>query len=229
MKILRLLYLMALIVVVYGCQKWDYYRQFVPDGEKKYPSIDTTFITRPGNERLQLKWKHTNDPTVNRYIIYWNSNRDSLIYTTIPAANDTIYLYLSIPEAVYDFTIYSYDTQGNKSVPRRIPAARVYGTNYIGSLYNRGLRINDPYVMDENGELTVNFSVSSETEVYTEIQYTNDQDETTALPLGRDEVSITLADYKLDTDISYRSYYKPAPDAIDTFHVKDYTILKVGK
>ncbi len=230
MKIVRLLYLLATIVVVNGsCQKWDYYREFVPEGEKKYPSIDTAFIASPGNERLQLKWRHTNDPTVNRYIIFWNSNMDSLVYTDLPSTSDTIYLFLTVPEAVYDFTIHAYDAKGNKSVPRKVPAARVYGQNYISLLYNRGLSTDNPYLIGEDGTLTINFSVSAETEMYTEIKYTNIQDEATSLILGRNEMSITLADYKKGTDVLYQSTYKPVPDAIDMFYVADYSVLEVNE
>lgn len=228
MKLFKSIYLFITFATIFGgCQKWDYYKEFVPDGEKKYPSIDTMFVANPGNERLEIKWKHSNDPTVKHYMIYWNDDQDSLIYADIPKGGDTIVLYLNTPEGVYDFTVYSFDTKLNRSVPRKIPAVRVYGQNYVSTLYNRGLNINNPYDIDENGYLKINFSLSAESELSTEIKYTNREDEIKYVTLSKDENSVSILDYKAGTEILYKSSYKPVSEAIDIFYVKEYSILSI--
>ncbi|MCH5719275.1 DUF4998 domain-containing protein [Niabella hibiscisoli] len=45
-----------------------------------YTGIVTNLKANPGNERVQLTWNPSSDPSITKYVIYYNSRRDSWLY-----------------------------------------------------------------------------------------------------------------------------------------------------
>lgn len=200
--------------ILVSCQKWDDYKDYLPEGEKVYPSITTSIFSGSGNQRVLLKWPHTTDPTVTKYVIYWNSFTDSLLVNTLPKAGDTIQVYVPMSEGIQDIVIHSFDGRGNKSVPRTLPAVRSYGANYIATLFNRGL--GQPaysFRLIKNAVL-LNFSIANQDDVGTTITYSGAGGNQKSLSIDNLNYRILLEDYMAKTDIFYKTNYKPGIDIL---------------
>src|SRR6185437_11490204 len=118
-----------------------------------------------------------------KYVVFWNNHADSLIYTSTdhnPA--DTLKVIVpNLNEYSYSFTVYSYDGQGNRSIPIDINNVKVYGPSYQSGLVNRAYKAANPYTVSADGNVTLNFykiDTASETFSFahntsTTIRYTN--------------------------------------------------------
>src|SRR3546814_16961027 len=86
----------------------------------------------PGRYLVLLKWKRSPDPSVTEYGIYWNNSRDSSVVESISEnASDTVEAYIgNLDEGVYSFTIYSFDKEGNRSIPLITENVKIYGDKY---------------------------------------------------------------------------------------------------
>jgi len=220
-------FIMALLIAIgyWGCGKKDTeFRDFLNGNEVVYPGLPSNIGFRPGNKRILLQWNPSPDPTVKKYIIYWNNKADSMVVTaTTHNTADTVKVLIpNLQEYVYSFTVYSFDVAGNKSIPLQINNARVYGPLYAGALLNRGYNATTPYVVNANGSATLNFIAPDTINITTNIRYTTTANIVATKALSPDSNSITLADYKAGTAVLYQSFYIPVRNAIDTFSVVSY-------
>src|SRR5882757_2081366 len=145
---------LALIIQVLGCsRKPTDYRSFLEGGEIVYPGLISNPAVLPGNGRLMITWHPSPDPSVTKYVVYWNNKADSLIVNaTSHNPADTVKCIIgSLAEYAYTFFIYSYDASGNKSVVTEIDNARVYGPVYQAGLHNRPYNAGTPPVVNANG------------------------------------------------------------------------------
>src|SRR5882762_6234921 len=139
-KLIYILLGCLLLATWYGCQKDNHatdYKKFYNGHEIVYTGAVGAAIIQPGNLELGLKWKASSDPSIVKYVVYYNNGVDSQI---INVANkiDTIRTVIKgLAEYTYSFTIYSYDAKGNKSIPYEVNNAKVYGPFYIATLLNR--------------------------------------------------------------------------------------------
>ena len=145
-------YIRALLVCFlffWGCKKATDYRSFLGGTEITYPGKVSNATVRPGNGRLMLVWNPSPDPSVTKYVVYWNNNADSLILTASShKTSDTISCIINnLSEYIYSFFIYSYDGDGNRSVVTEIDNARVYGPIYQSGLHNRIVNLANPAVV----------------------------------------------------------------------------------
>ena len=216
------LWITALVYGLASCsQKADDFREFLNSKEVKYPGAITKTFTRSGNLRLGLGWSPSPDPSVTKYKVYWNNNKDSVEVTAATHnPSDTVYTIIKpLQEYTYSFFVYSLDEKGNRSIPIEIQNARIYGNTYRQSLMNRPINLTDPYKLlnDAGNQITLNFLTPDSTNTKTNIRYTsttNVQKEVTLLPAQQ---SITLNDFKYGTKVAYQSYYTPSSTALDTF------------
>jgi hypothetical protein len=132
---------------------------------------------------------------------------------------------VEIQEFVYSFAIYSYDAKGNKSIPKQVDNVKVYGPIYQGGLLNRPYNANNPYTLNTNGSLVLNFNPPDTININTVIKYTNVAGTVVEKNLRPDSSSIYLRDYKLGTDVQYRSSYIPGRGSLDTFIVSAYSVF----
>lgn len=125
--------LLLLVTVILSCTKDDLaFKDFLKDGEIIYPGRVANIVTKPGNLRTALWWNPSPDPSVSKYVVYWNNNADSVVVTA-SSHNPTDTIKVIIPnlsEYTYTFTIYSYDAQGHKSIPIEARNVRVFGPLY---------------------------------------------------------------------------------------------------
>lgn len=220
-------YIITLItILLFSCsRKPTDYRSLLQGQEIIYPGAVGAVSIYPGNSRLQLSWHPSPDPSITRYVIYWNNSADSLV---IPAnkhnPSDTITCQISnLQEYIYTLYIYSYDNAGNKSIATEIDNVRVYGSIYQNNLHNRPVNTDTPFVVGSNGtDVTLKFLIPDSINITTSIKYTNSTGTVQQLALSPDSSSILLHDFKFGTSVLYRSSYIPKTGAIDTFYVSAY-------
>ncbi len=231
--IFKISIMLVLIACIISCVKRDTeFKNFLKGKELVYPGVGTNPHSNPGNLRVQLLWNPSSDPSITKYVIFWNNNADSLVYTSSDH-NPTDTLKVIVPglnEYTYSFIVYSYDANGNKSIPLAINNIKVYGPSYQSGLANRAYRVANPYTVSASGNVTLNFykldtaneSLSFAHNTSTTIRYTNRAGQAVQKTLYRDS-SITLTDFKGGSTLDYRSTYVPIKGAIDTFNVNNFT------
>jgi hypothetical protein len=214
---------LLLVVTLFCCKKSDTeFKDFLQDRERIYPGIPVSVNYRPGNERIMLLWKPSPDPSITKYVVYWNNKADSVVIPTA-AGTDTVKVMIpKLKEYVYAFTIYSYDATGNCSIPLVVNNAKVYGPLYNLGLLNRAYNATTPYVVNGDGSVQLNFNTPDTINIATSIKYTNKTGNIVDTQLLPKNNSIILTDYKAGTAIRYRSSYIPVLGAIDTFYVASY-------
>ncbi|RXK85526.1 DUF4998 domain-containing protein [Filimonas effusa] len=205
-------------------RKADDFRSFLENKELIYPGMVSNVKVLPGKNRLLLQWNPSPDPTITKYVVYWNNFQDSVVKQAAKEApTDTVKCMITgLSEYAYSFFIYSYDNLGNKSVAIEVNNASVYGSIYEASLRNRYVNIAAPSVVNSENSVTLNFLVPDTINITTEIKYTATGGVEKKAYLHPDSPRITLNDYLPGTTIQYRSSYIPKRGAIDTFYATKY-------
>ncbi len=206
-------------VVFYSCNKDALdYQKYLDGKERVYPGFPGKVQAAPGNYRVKLSWTASPDPTVTRYVIYWNNAADSVeVKAPNRSVSEVSVIIPNLVEYNYSFTLYSYDQAGNKSVPVQLNNVKVYGDSYKSSLTNRFLVASAPYQLDDTG-ITLYFEQPDTINIATEISYTYKDGSIKKSLIGPSVNTIRLADYKQGTKIYFRSGYVPVKSAIDTFY-----------
>ena len=220
--------LVAAIVALTGCHKWDEYKGFIPEGEKIYPGLDTAVSYRPGNGRALLTWPASPDQRVSKYAVYWNNKADSMVFNAASHdPKDTVKALIeNLNEGFYTFVIHSFDNNGNKSIGVEKNNLRVYGPQYQSTLLNRILT--DANYSESGDGLTLLWKAPDTVNTSTSIWYTNALGAQKKITLYADVDVTKIADWKIGTKIFYQSFYKPRTMAIDSFAVlsKDSLLIK---
>lgn len=211
-----------------ACEKKDQeFKNFLGDKEVTYPGKVQNPRSKPGNLRTALVWNPSPDPSVSKYVIYWNNKADSLVVTSNNHnTSDSVTAVIpGLSEYIYSFTIMSYDSKGNRSVPLDINNVKVYGPVYQSGLLNRVYDAANPFTVSENGDVKLNFLAAdtSSLNVSTIIKYTNRNNVVVEKNLAADANSLTINDYKSGAPVSFRSGYIPVKGAIDTFYVENFS------
>ncbi|RYU90731.1 hypothetical protein EWM62_08785 [Mucilaginibacter terrigena] len=221
----KALVLIVIVFAVIGCRKYsDDYKAFLDNHEVIYPGLVTNSHYNTGNLRAQLYFNPSPDPSITRYSLSWNNGADSMIVNaTTHDPKDTIKVIVpSLKEYVYSFKIVAFDDKGNRSVGQEINNVRVYGGVYQATLLNRSYSLVNPYVLNGDGSVTVNFEKADSTNLSTTVQYTDNNGELKEGHLKKLSASVTLPNYKTGSLIKYKSYYLPEQTAIDSFAVSDF-------
>lgn len=222
------LLLFTAMAIIGGCTKDDLeFKDFLKDGEIVYPGRVAKIVSKPGNLRTGLWFNPSPDPSVTKYLIYWNNNADSLI---VPATThqplDTVKVVIpNLSEYAYTFKIYSLDDKGRRSIPIEAPNVRVYGPLYQGGLLNRPYDAVTPYVVNSNGSVQLNFNTPDTININTLIKYTNVNNVVTEKNLSPTASSIILPDYKAGSEIQYQSSYIPGRGSLDVFPVSSFSVF----
>lgn len=219
---------LVLAFLVHACTKDDTaFKSYLKDGEIVYPGRVSPVITKPGNLRTGLWWNPSPDPSIVRYVIYWNNKTDSMVVnSTSHKPSDTIKVVIpNLKEYTYAFTVYSYDAEGRKSVPVEVNNVRVFGPLYQSGLLNRPYNASNPYVLNADGSLQLNFNVPDTINISTVIKYTNKSNAAAEKILLPADNSALITDYKLGSEIQYLSSYIPGKGALDVFTVSKPSVF----
>lgn len=218
--------LLLITSVVISCTKDDLeFKEFLKNGETVYPGKVAKVLPKAGNLRTGLWWNPSPDPSITKYVIKWNNNADSMtVDATTHNPLDTVKVIIqNLKEYTYTFNIYTYDAAGHRSIPVEVPNIRVYGPLYQSTLLNRPYNAKNPYVLNTNGSLQLNFSKPDTINVGTAIRYTNTSNVISEKTLLAKDTSILLTDYKAGTDVQYKSSYIPSKGSLDVFAVSEYS------
>jgi hypothetical protein len=207
------------LLLVFSCEKATDYRKYLNGQEITYPGIVSNPAVFPGNGRLELTWHPNSDPSVAKYVVYWNNYADSV---TIPATthntSDTIRCLISnLAEYTYTFFVNSYDSSGDKSVTTEIDNAHAYGPIYISGLHNRLPNVDTPYIVNPDNSVTLYFSTPDTINITTKLNYTDSTGNAVTNAISPDSSSITLSSFHFGSSLEYQSTYIPQRGAIDTF------------
>lgn len=215
-----------------GCMKdEDQYKDLLGNREIVYPGPVSNLKAYQGNLRIKLQWNPSPDPSITRYMIYWNNNADSMMLkTTGSNTQDTVTAIISgIAEYVQNFVLYTYDGEGNRSIGQSLSGVRIYGPLYVSSLTNRIVDAARPPQLVAPGTYRVYFSPADTLlNVATSLSYTDAMQQPRTARIDAKTDSVTLEQVAVDTKVALRSSYIPVPRAIDTFNVaySDTLVLK---
>lgn len=225
MKNLILMVGCFLLVILLSCEKEQTdFQKFFDGHEIVYTGSVGDVVDRPGNLRTMLKWKSSTDPSIVKYVIFYNKT-DSTVVNITEKTDSVSALIENLEEFVYSFTIYSYDAKGNKSIPKVINGVKIYGDIYRNALLNRAYNADDPFIYNADESVTLNFNVPDTVNVGTLIKYTNTSGSTIEKTLSPGNNSIVLPNYKLNTEVQYRSSYMPERNSLDIFTVPAYSVF----
>ncbi|MCD0487247.1 hypothetical protein LPB86_03345 [Pedobacter sp. MC2016-14] len=212
-----------LFALMLSCEKEQTdFRNFFDGKEIVYTGSVGKVVSKPGNLRTLLKWKSSTDPSIVKYVVFYNKTDSQVV--NITAKTDSVSALIeNLQEFVYAFTIYSYDAKGNKSIPTIVNNVKIYGPTYRAGLLNRAYDAEEPYTRDDNGVFTLNFNAPDTINVNTVVRYTNTSGATVEKILLPTASSLTLADLKEGTEIFYRSSYIPGQGSLDVFTVQEFS------
>lgn len=202
------------VIALISCSKMDdTYNEFLGYGQAKYPGKADSVKVLSGNNRMILTWLNSADPKVTRAKVYWNNRADSLDVPINNTMDSIIIPFNNAAEGTYVFEIYTFDTDGNRSV--RVEAiGRVFGPTYQSRLLSRP--IYDATVV--NDSLWINWGGLSDTAIVgTQVTYKDANNVTRSFMVDEAELLSQFPDFPRG-DIQYRTIYLPDVNAIDTFY-----------
>jgi hypothetical protein len=205
----------------FACSKMeDNHIGYIQNASRAYVGRVDSLKAHSGNNRLQLSWLNSPDPTVTRMIVYWNNKSDSLIITPVANERRGTVIIINLPEGIMAFNVVSTDSKGNRSIPTEI-SGRVYGSNYLSTVQNRVVKTVDS---KREGPIIEWYADASETIVRTEVTYTNTQNQQKVLKLKKEDLIAQLTGFKYGTEVSFTTLHLPDSLAVDTFYSAPSTL-----
>lgn len=227
-RINYLLLITTLFLSLLSCGDMDEtYRHFWNHGEKVYPAPADSLKLFSGKNRVAMSWIIKGDPNVKKAKIYWNNNTDSLVVPLQSTGKiDSLYLLINdLAEGTYSFDVFTFNGNGDKSVPRSV-VGTVFGDSYGNSLLPRFMQS----AFHDNNILTITWgSPADETSIGSEINYKNSEGKSIIAIADSLAETTVIADFvpELNPTISYRTIYVP-PMSIDTFYSAMQTVQAKG-
>lgn len=199
----------------------DTYKEFTESGEITYIGKADSIKTRGGRNRIELSWLLLSDPKVSNYKIFWNNQNDFVEDRVVKTSQvDTVkHIIEGIDEGEYQFDIYLYDDDGNSSIRSSVRGV-VYGEDYERSLLNRTFT----YMSRENEDLIIEWMATESDVLYTELEYKNTSGEIVNKIIESTNNVITLTDFPVGGEFTYRTVFIPEPTSLDHF----YSAYSVG-
>jgi len=210
-------------MVLLACSKMDdTYDDFIKDGEIVYMAKVDSVKAYPGNNRMGLSMLLIADPRVSKVKVFWEvgGQADSTEKTVQRTAGvDTVrFSFPKLAEGTYTFYIYSYDNAGHRSVKTDV-IGTVYGEKYINQLVNRAIKSGTYDGATNTAAIKwfgVNTDVIGEEIIYTDMQgVVRKQFEKHE---GLTDSLTVLTAFTKGSTFQFRTFYKPAANALDTFY-----------
>jgi len=217
----KYLFVILLAAGLYSCEDMmDVHKEFIKDGESVYLVRPDSVMSYPGNNRVLIKCMLKNAYNVDKIWVYWNEGHDSASFDYVQAGNiDSLEMMITgLEEKAYIFDIYTKNSDGNRSI-KVTTFATAYGERYRTALYPRIISGFSCDTMDA----TMSWLASDETEDVTQVRYTNTSGIENMVSLSTDTSKVRLSQFSDLGAVTYRSFYKPEPAAIDSF-ATDWTI-----
>ncbi|HUP11971.1 MAG TPA: DUF4998 domain-containing protein [Niastella sp.] len=215
--------ILFMVLTVFSCSKWDDYKKYTVGGETIYPGTLDSLKVLSGKGRVRVSGLLNADPTVSVVKIFWNTNKDSLVYEIKRSVTGNRFEQtITLPESVTTFTVYTYDLEGNRSVPVYV-VGKSFGDTYRRSLTNR--YITSVTYTAAKDSTTINWDAAAATALTTEVLYPqNPSGNIVKLDVPVKDVKTALTGFDFQkAKFSYRTFYRPDSTCIDTFATQ-YTI-----
>ncbi len=211
------LVLFMFLEVFTSCTEMDStYSEFIVPGGINYPGKAVNAVVYAGRNRVKIVWLRGTDPSVVKTRIFWDNYTDSVEVAT-PAQGDTLSVIINnLEEKTYVFTIKTYDSKGNISVPIELLSS-AYGERYQANLLSQS-----PFaaILDNQGNVTIEWGTANITggAYQTEVVYTDVSNKTLTQRFSATESTLALTGLKPGTTFQYRTSYLPSSFSIDTFY-----------
>jgi len=215
MKFLLTALLAAIILL--SCTKWDDYKKYTANGEIVYTGKLDSLRMYSGKNRVRITGKLNADPKIKAVKIFWNNKMDSLVYEVKGGVNGNVFDQIfPMPESITTFTVYTYDVDGNRSVPSYV-VGKSFGENYRKTLGNRF--ITSLVYTSAKDSTTINWDVALATAVQTEVKYPKNPtgDTVVVITPAKDSRTALVGFNYQTTKLAYRTIYMPDSTSIDTF------------
>lgn len=211
-KLLYLTVIMAAAAAL-SCTRMDDYLKYAADSDRIYTGKLDTAMFLAGKERVRFYGELSSDPKVSRIGIFWTSGTENneLMIDVEYEPGKIIEQDMDLPEGTYNFTVYTYDSEGHSSIPTSVSGAS-YGTIYQNSLYNRVVKSSE--VID--GSIVIDWYSVSEDSPYSEVTYETADGQMRTVEVPSDETRTTLENARTNM-FDVRTYYLPEETAIDKF------------
>lgn len=212
-----LLTIVLVTATLLSCSKWDDYKKYTANGEIIYTGKLDSVKAYSGNNRVRLTGKLNADPKITTFKIFWNNNKDSVVFDAKTSViNGMFDQTFSVPEGVVNFVIYTYDANGNRSVPV-YAIGKSFGDNYRKTLSNRF--ITSLTYTAAKDSTTINWDAALSTVVQTELKYPqNPTGDSVMLITPAKNSKTALPGFNYQTSkFTYRTIYRPDSTSIDTF------------
>jgi hypothetical protein len=226
LKWLFYIVILAVVSATTSCSKEDDYKKYLGDAPLVYPGKVDSLKAYPGKNRIMLTWLLLSDPTIVKAKVFWNNRADTAVFPIIRKNGvDTIKAIINnLEERDYFFEVFTYDKNGNESVPAEIKGM-VYGAKYEASLLHRILltsMVIPTGPATYNGMLIWDKFNQGEGIIGTKLEYTNANNQAVSLsfPAGNydQQLMTLLPDFVKGNSLSYTTLYKPDMQALDTFY-----------
>lgn len=208
-----------------SCTDMDDYRKISGDEEIVYPGKIAEVTVYTGDGRVVVEGLCQSDPKIVGCRIYWNLGAE---YVEVPVDMSDgpfrVRKEISLPENTYNFDIYTYDGEGNRSIPVNV-SSKTYGDKYKASLTNRLVRsftVQDGQAVIEWWDMDATLGPYA-----TEVVYTDKQHAVIEKLVPVEEMKTVLEDYDMATEIEYTTLYKPDTLCVDVFRsASDKAVLE---
>jgi len=200
--------------LILSCSKMDSsYEPYLKDGEKYYPGKPTNVEIHTGRNRAEVQFDRSADPSIVKYIAYWNNRLASKEFTANSSTGIEKIMIPDLSEGYYSFEIIAVDNAGNKSL-----AADANG-NVYGSIYESNIYPRVATITNSQAGLIVNYVSVDTTVISTSLTYTTVSDvKATRIVSNGANVIDTLSDASTTVDSVQLMTAYLLPKAIDTFY-----------
>ncbi|UIR54822.1 DUF5013 domain-containing protein [Sphingobacterium sp. SRCM116780] len=224
-----LLSLMGFWMLV-ACSKMDEFTKYTNGEEKVYPAKMDSIKVRSGKYRVQVEGVFRVNSGVSEIRVYWNSKQDSLKFPVkLTNGNDTIRCLIEhLPEGPMNFEVRTVDDEGRLSIPTFVVGS-AYGDRYREGLFQRSV-LQQNFVAGKQLELVVQDVAANQGVDAMRVIYKNDGGKTvdSLVKTKSLDESIHLPGYLPNSELSYRTIFRPDSNAIDTFMVQPTKLLPKG-
>lgn len=198
-----------------SCTDMDDYRKISGDEEIVYPGKIAEVTVYTGDGRVVVEGLCQSDPKIVSCRIYWNLGTE---YVEVPVDMSDgpfhVKKEIPLPENTYNFDIYTYDNEGNRSIPVNV-SSKTYGDKYKASLTNRLVKS----FTVQGGQAVIEWwDIDATLGPYaTEVVYTDEQHAVVEKLVPVEEMKTVLEGYDMVTAVEYTTLYRPDTLCVDVF------------
>lgn len=218
-------FIFGITLLFNACQKMeDIHSEYLQDGDILYAPKPLTIQSFGGKNRVMLKYYLLNAVNVTKCIIEWDEGASSKTIDITPNTPlDSVEVIIdNLDEKSYIFKVYTMDKYGNRSIKEQKTGSS-YAENYRMALTNRSL------LGIEGGGTTdsiiISWGTAIEGNTGVELMYNNGAGEPVTKMVMPNEDMTVIKDWQSESEMTYKSFYVPEENAIDTFEASSSTAL----